>query len=90
MNKFVTLLKYLDQSKITPEAVLEIAALMGKSPTLDQAAEVANAFRTRGVAGLMPHLLTMTQWPQKESATAQEPDLVVCRNCGAIMEIDHG
>lgn len=54
MQKLIPLLKYLDRKKITPDAVIEIAAALNRSIPPETAAEVANAFRTRGMAGLVP------------------------------------
>lgn len=86
--KFLALLKYLDQKKITPEAVLELAAIMGRSPTLEQAAEVSNAFRTRGTAGLMAMVPAMLAWAKTQPETGAQPNrLCTCPHCGRFLEV---
>lgn len=90
MKKFLTLLKYLDQSKITPEAVMEIAAILKRSPTMEQAAEVANAFRTRGLAGLTVLIPTILGWPHSENESSPEDVtetmILQCPHCGRLVE----
>lgn len=86
MNRLIPLLKYLDRKKITPEAVVEIAAALNRSVPLETAAEVANAFRTRGMAGLVPMLPSLLTAPEAAHPDSDYPRQIPyqCSKCGEI------
>lgn len=87
MNKLIPLLKYLDRSKITPEGVVEIIhTLTGRAIPPPTAADIANAFRTRGMAGLVPMLPTLAPLFMSASSTDNEPRQIPyqCKSCGSM------
>jgi hypothetical protein len=84
MDKILTLLKYLDRSKLTPAATQEIAKAFGFYIDPAKTAEVANAVRTRGPAGLLQFLPAF----HKTTETTKELDRVeCCPNCGRFFVI---
>jgi hypothetical protein len=88
MQNLIPLLKYLDRKKITPEAVIELAHLLfHRTLPLDTAAEIANAFRTRGMAGMVPMLPKLLSAPPSEDQSSlDEPRQIPhqCSHCGSI------
>lgn len=80
MSKFFTLLKYLDRSKITAEAVTEILALAKIHVDHEQAAELANVFKTRGMAGLLPYAPDLMALRDSSSAE-DDQTLHICPKC---------
>jgi hypothetical protein len=97
MNQFLTLLKYLDRSKMSGSAVQEIVATLGLSIDAAVAERIATAFRTRGQAGLLsctPDLLALVQSFKAKRAEAhsdEEHRVVItyqCKHCGMMGRID--
>lgn len=86
MKKLIPLLKYLDRKKITPDAVVEIAAALNRSIPLETAAEVANAFRTRGMAGLVPMIPSLLTASVDVNPNDDHPRQIPyqCSKCGEI------
>lgn len=83
MTKFLALLKYLDRSRISQQAVKEIGSVMGYAIDDELAADIATAFKTRGEAGLLrlvPRLAALVG--KAKDSPAPEPQVFVCSHCG--------
>lgn len=94
MQKFLSLLKYLDRSKINGSAVQEIAKSFNRDIDAAAADRIATAFRTRGQAGLLScatELLQLVKPSEGASAPEEDHHLVLtyqCKKCGAMGRID--
>lgn len=97
MNRFLSLLKYLDRSKISGSAVQEIVTTFGLDIDAAAAERIATAFRTRGQAGLLsctPELLSLVKAfsDKRQNPVREEDHRVVityqCKHCGHMGRID--
>jgi hypothetical protein len=86
MNFLLTLLKYADRSKITPEAVTEMLTMAGLEIASEDAAAIANAYRTRGMPGLLaflPQLASMYSNFSKQYISI----IVECDKCHSLKRV---
>lgn len=98
MLKLLPLLKYVNRDAMSPEALVEILGAFGLSAPVSEVAPVADAFKHRGLSGLMEKLPQLQAWWQTHQAGVAADGgtvkgnqryalTVVCPECGKMKRV---